>query len=165
MSEKHVVVQGATCKCKFSVEPKTDKLKVLSQKKDYANDKDASKKLIATDKEIGQTLEKNTFGKCKMQPTGNNFLPCMAVITKWSNFYKEVTLSNGGKILTEDSKATCPIGGPDCITIDKHGQKTQGSAQNSKNANKDVQTQLNPLVNPDKMGKKPKHPGLVDGSK
>jgi Domain of unknown function (DUF4280) len=165
MSEKHVVVQGATCKCKFSVEPKTDKLKVLSQKKDYANDKDASKKLIATDKEIGQTLEKNTFGKCKMQPTGNNFLPCMAVITKWSNFYKDVTLSNGGKILTEDSKATCPIGGPDCISIDKHGQKTQGSAQNSKNANKDVQTQLNPLVNPDKMGQKPKHPGLVDGSK
>ena len=28
MSEKHIVVQGATLKCKFSVEPKTDKLKV-----------------------------------------------------------------------------------------------------------------------------------------
>jgi Domain of unknown function (DUF4280) len=154
MSEKHIVVQGATCKCMFSVEPKTDMLKVMTQTKDFANDKDASQKRIATDKEIGQTLEKNSFGKCKLQPTGNNFLPCMAVILKWSNFYKDVTLSNGGKILTEDSKATCPIGGPDCISIDKHGQKTQGSAQNSKNANDDVQSQLNPLVNPKDIGKK-----------
>ncbi|ELY2018670.1 DUF4280 domain-containing protein, partial [Flavobacterium psychrophilum] len=50
MAEKHIVVHGATVKCKFSVEPKTDKLEVKSQSKHYANDKDASKKLIATDK-------------------------------------------------------------------------------------------------------------------
>ena len=160
MSEKHIVVQGAECQCKFSVEPKKDILKVLSQTKDYANDKDASKKLIATDKEIGQTLEKNTFGKCKLQPTSSDFLPCMAVITKWSGFYKEVTMSNKGKILLEDSKATCPIGGPDCISITKHGQKTEASSQNAQNANEDVQSQLNPMVNIKKMDKEPlKHEG------
>lgn len=38
MSEKHVVVDGATLKCNFSVAPQTDKLKVLSQKKDYAKE-------------------------------------------------------------------------------------------------------------------------------
>ncbi|MFC0778036.1 DUF4280 domain-containing protein [Flavobacterium sp. HJSW_4] len=147
MSEKHIVVQGATLKCKFSVEPKTDVLKVKSQEKHYANDKDAEKKLIATDKEIGQTLEKNTFGKCKMQPNGSgDYLPCQATITKWSAFYEKVTLSNQGKILVEDSKGTCPIGGPDCIEVDKHGQKAEPGKQNAKNAKPQVSNQLNPLV-------------------
>jgi len=147
MSAKHVVVQGATVKCKFSVEPKLDKLKVKSHTKHYANDKDAANKLIATDKEIGQTLEKNTFGKCKMQPNGSgDYLPCQAVITKWSGFYEKVTLSNKGKILLEDSKATCPIGGTDCITVDKHGQKAEVCKQNVKNAKPEVQKQINPMV-------------------
>ena len=147
MSAKHVVVQGATVKCKFSVEPKLDKLKVKTHSKHYANDKDAANKLIATDKEIGQTLEKNTFGKCKMQPNGSgDYLPCQAVITKWSGFYEKVTLSNKGKILLEDSKATCPIGGADCITVDKHGQKAEVSEQNVKNAKPEVQKQINPMV-------------------
>jgi hypothetical protein len=152
MSEKHIVVQGATVKCKFSVEPKLDKLKVKTQSKHYANDKDASKKLIATDKEIGQTLEKNTFGKCKMQPNGSgDYLPCQAVITKWTGFYDKVTLSNKGKILLESSKATCPIGGPDCITVDKHGQKAEASKQNAKKAKPQVSNQINPLVNKTKF--------------
>jgi hypothetical protein len=147
MSEKHLVVQGATLKCKFSVEPKTDTLKVKTQKKHYSNDKDAEKKLIATDKEIGQTLEKNTFGKCKMQPNGSgDYLPCQATITKWSGFYEKITLSNKGKILVEDSKGTCPIGGPDCIEIDKHGQKAEAGKQNFKEADPEVHSQINPMV-------------------
>lgn len=147
MSEKHIVVQGATVKCKFSVEPKLDTLKVKTQSKHYANDKDAAEKLIATDKDIGQTLEKNTFGKCKMQPNGSgDYLPCQAVINKWSGFYDKVTLSNQGKILLEDSKATCPIGGPDCIEIDKHGQKAEPGKQNAKKAKPQVNDQVNPLV-------------------
>ncbi len=163
MSEKYIVVQGADCKCKFSVEPLIDKLMVKTHEKEYANDKDGSKKLIATDKELGQTLEKNTFGKCKLQPTPGGYLPCKAVITKWSAFYEKVTMSNGGKILLEDSKATCPIGGPDCIFIDKNGQKTEGSSQNTKNANAEVQSQLNPLANNEKMlEKQPSNPGVIE---
>lgn len=146
MSGKHVVVQGATLKCRFSEEPKTDILKVKSQNKHFANDKDAAKKLIATTKETGQTLEKNTFGNCKLQPTGSSYKPCQVVIEQWSDFYEKVTLSNQGKILTEDSKATCPIGGPDCITVDKHGQKAEPSKQNVKNAKELVSNQINPLV-------------------
>ncbi|HEX8576623.1 MAG TPA: DUF4280 domain-containing protein [Flavobacterium sp.] len=126
MAQKHFVVQGATCQCKFSVEPKTDTVKVKSQSRHYANDKDGKEKLIATDKDIGQTLEKNTFGKCKMQPNGSgDFLPCQAVIAKWGSLYEEITLSNQGKIVLEDSKGTCPIGGPDCITIKDHGQTSE----------------------------------------
>lgn len=146
MSDKHIIVQGATVKCKFSVEPKTDKVKVLSHKKHYANDAEGSEKLIATTKEIGQTLEKNTFGKCKLQPTSSDFLPCMATITQWSNFYKNVTLSNKGQILTEESKATCPIGGPDCITIDKHGQKGDASSQDANNTDDEAASAINPAA-------------------
>ena len=156
MAEKHLVVHGATCKCKFSETPQNDKLKVLSQTKQFANDKEGAKKLIATDKELGQTLEKNSFGKCKLQPTNSGYLPCKAVITKWNAVYEKVTFEeNSGKILLEDSKATCPIGGPDCISIDNHGQILEGSNQNTKNANKDVQSQLNPMVNLDDMERDP----------
>lgn len=155
MSEKHIVVHGGTVKCQFSVEPKTDKLQVLTQTKDYANDKDGENKLIATDKEIGQTLEKNSFGKCKMQPNGSgDFLPCMATILKWSKPYEKLTMSNKGKALTEESKATCPIGGADCISIDKHGQKTEAGKQNIKNANQETHNQTNPLVNIKELAQK-----------
>jgi hypothetical protein len=148
MSEKHFVVQGATCQCKFSVEPKKDKLKVKTQSKHYANDKDAEEKLIATDKEIGQTLEKNTFGKCKMQPNGSgDYLPCQATITKWSGFYEKTTLSNQGKILLEDSKGTCPIGGPDCITIKNHGQTSEVTKKNTEKSKPEVLNEIFPGVN------------------
>lgn len=145
MADKHVVVQGATCQCKFSVAPQTDKLKVKSQSKHFANDVDGKEKLIATTMEIGQTLEKNTFGNCKMQPTGNSYLPCQAVITQWSGMYEKVTLSNKGNPLLEDSKATCPIGGPDCITITDHGQKAEVTKQNEKNADDKVMEILYPF--------------------
>jgi Domain of unknown function (DUF4280) len=166
MAEKHVVVHGASCQCKFSEAPQKDKLKVLTQTKEFANDQDGSKKLIATDKEIGQTLEKNTFGKCTLQPTNSGNLPCQAVITQWSGMYEKVIFEeNKGKILLEDSKATCPIGGPDCISITDHGQKTTGSAQNSKNANKTVQKQINPLSNLKDNPKELKHTGTTTATK
>ena len=91
--------------------------------------------------------EKNTFGKCKLQPTSSDYLPCQAVITKWSGFYENVTLSNKGKALLEDSKATCPIGGPDCISIVDHGQKAEASKQNEKNADDDTMYVLYPFGN------------------
>lgn len=147
MSEKHFVVQGATCKCNLSEKPQTDKLKVKSQNKHFANDKEAENKLIATTKEIGATLEKNTFGKCKKQPLPNNqYNVCVVNITKWSGFYEKVTLSNQGKILLEDSKATCNMGTPDCIEITNHGQIAEPSKQNFKNANPDIQNKINPML-------------------
>jgi predicted chitinase len=147
MADKHIVVQGAKLQCQFSVEPKTDVLKVNSHSKESANDKEGSEKYIATTMEIGaQTMEKNTFGKCKKQPTGNgDFLPCMTVITEWKEVYEKVTLSNGGKILLEDSKATCPMGAPGCITVENHGQTGEGNQEQVKQGNNDAQNQANPL--------------------
>jgi hypothetical protein len=148
MAEKYFVVHGATCVCKFSEAPQTDKLTVKTQTKHFGNDKEGSKKLIATHKDIGQTLEKNTFGKCKLQPTSSGFLPCQAVIQQWSGIYDKVTYEeNKGNPLLHDSKATCPIGGPDCISIQKHGQKAEVSQQNQKNAKPEVLAQLFSGVN------------------
>lgn len=148
MAEKHIVVQGAMCKCQFGQIP--DNIKVLSHQKEYANDKDASKKLIATTMEIGATtLEKNTFGNCTKM--GSPPPPCKPMITEWKGFYKEVVLSNGGNILVEDSKAVCAIAGTPCIEILDHGQKTEASSQNFKNADKEVQQQINPLVDSESM--------------
>ena len=146
MSEKHLVCQGAKCQCKFSEAPQTDVLKVKTQKKTFLNEKSGSKKLLATNKDIGQTLEKNTFGKCKLQPTSSGNLPCQAVITQWSGSYDKVTLEeNKGNPLLEDSKATCPIGGPDCISITNHGQQGEGSKQQAKQGDNVAQNQANPV--------------------
>ncbi|WP_430909422.1 DUF4280 domain-containing protein [Maribacter sp. 2-571] len=144
MSSKHIVVQDALCECQFGDFP--DKLKVLSQQKIYANDNKASKKLVATTMEIGgATFEKNTFGQCKMQPTGSSFKPCQIVVTKWEGFYKNVELTNGGQILLEDSKAICPIGGSPCISILFHGQTSEQTV-NSSSEDEAVAQQVNPLV-------------------
>lgn len=148
MSEKHIVVQGAVCRCQFGSAP--DKLKVLSHEKEYANDKDGSQKLIVTTKEIGTaTFEKNTFGSCTKK--GNPPPPCTPNITEWKGFYKDVVLNNNGQIIVETSKAVCAIAGSPCISIVKHGQITEPGKQNFKNANKEVHSQVNPLVNMDEM--------------
>jgi hypothetical protein len=108
-------------------------------------------------------MEKNTFGKCKKQPAGNDYLPCQAVITKWGGFFEEMTLSNKGKPLLEDSKGTCPMGAPDCIEITKHGQVTEPGEQNFKNANPMVHNLINPMVDVRDMYKKQaEHNGLED---
>ncbi|KXH85328.1 DUF4280 domain-containing protein [Chryseobacterium kwangjuense] len=148
MAEKHIVVQGAMCKCQFGQAP--DKLKVLSHEKEYANDKQASKKLIVTTKEIGAaTFEKNTFGNCTKM--GSPPPPCKIMVTEWKDYYEKVQLNNGGYIIVETSKAVCAIAGTPCIEIIDHGQRTEGSPQNFKNADQDVQQQINPLVDSEEM--------------
>ena len=56
--------------------------------------------------------------------------------------------------MLEDSKAVCAIAGTPCIEIIDHGQRTEASAQNFKNANKEIQRQINPLVTPEEMFEK-----------
>lgn len=157
MAEKHIVVQGAMCRCQFGQAP--DKLKVLTHQKEYANDKSASKKLIVTTKETGgATFEKNTFGNCIKQGTPPP--PCKIMVTEWQNFYEKVQLSNGGFIILEDSKAVCAIAGTPCIEIIDHGQRAEASQQNFKNSDKEVQQQINPLVDTEAMyNEEPSHGG------
>lgn len=147
MSEKHFVVQGATCQCQFSIAPQTDILLVKTHSKHFANDSEGKEKLIATDQEIGQTMKKNTFGKCKKQPSGNDYLPCIISIIKWSGVYAKVTYSNKGKALLEDSKATCPKGATDCISIKNHGQTVELTEKSIKNSSPQILAEILPGIN------------------
>jgi len=141
MSLKEKVVQGATCMCDFGSTP--DFLKVLTQSKFYINDNQGAKKLAATNKDIGPTFEKNTFGSCKKMSNA----PCTAVVTEWSAFYeKEKYSPPDGYILLQDSKATCPIGGKDCIKIVKSGQIGVPSKKNFSTGDEELQSQVNPIV-------------------
>jgi len=140
MSEKHLVCHGATCQCNFGTVP--DKLSVKTHTKEYINDAKGTKKLIATDKDIQQPFKKNNFGSCSK--LNNN--PCKVVVTGWKGFYEKTILANGGKILLEDSKATCSVGGPDCIKIIMHGQVAEVSPSNVKNTTPETMAVLNPVV-------------------
>ncbi|KLT67166.1 DUF4280 domain-containing protein [Pedobacter sp. BMA] len=151
MSQKEIVVQGATCQCKYGTAP--DKLKVLTQEKHYVNDMDGGQKLIASHVDIGMTFEKNTFGQCKLQPNGGGYNPCVPALTEWKEQYKDMVLINSGQVLVEDSKGVCSISGSPCISITKTGQKGQPSQQNVDNADEDQQSQINPLVNMKELNK------------
>lgn len=145
MSEKHLVCHKAVCKCMHGITP--DMLLVSTQTKHYINDSGMSNKLIATNKEIGQPFEKNTFGTCKLQPTPIGYKTCQPAITQWTGFYKEVTLDeNGGNPLLEDSMATCAIAGSPCVEITFHGQIAEIGQQNMDNTNEETLAQLNPLT-------------------
>lgn len=141
MAEKHLVVHGALCRCQFGTVP--DKLCVRSHNKEFANDRDGTKKLLASTREIGPaTFEKNTFGSCAKM----NNSPCKAVVQSWKDFYPKLTLYHKGKPLTEDSKAVCPIGGAACISILWHGQSAELSASQVKKSDKQSCATLNPLL-------------------
>ncbi len=146
MATKYRVCQGATCMCKFGTAP--DKLKVKTQNKHYINDKDCKTKLAATNKELGATFEKNSFGSCSKM--NNN--PCQATVTEWSGYYGNITIEmNKGKSLLEDSKATCPVGGKDCISIIKHGQSIELSQQNLENTSSLKVHLFNPFMDIDEL--------------
>lgn len=145
MALKEKIVQGATCTCNYGTT--TDTLKVLTHSKYYLNDLEGSKKLVATHKDIGATFEANTFGSCKMQPTMFGYKPCQAIVTAWTGYYeKEKYSPPDGFTLLEDSKACCPIGGIDCISILKSGQIGEPSVQNFAHSDTELQVHVSPLV-------------------
>lgn len=138
---KEKIVQGALCQCNFGTSP--DQLKVLTQTKYYLNDHQGNSKLAATHKDIGSTFEKNTFGSCSKM--NNN--PCTATVTEWSGYYeKEKYSPPDGFILLEDSKATCPVGGKDCISITKTGQIGEPSKTNFQRADEELLSHINPVM-------------------
>lgn len=141
MAQKEKVVHGAQCICKFGTTP--DKLVILTQQMWYVNDKDASGKLVATNKDIGTPFENKTFGSCSQMRNK----PCQVTVTEWEGYYdNEYYDPPGGYILLDDCKATCPIGGKGCITIIDSGQKSQPSDSNMKKSDPDLMSQANPLV-------------------
>lgn len=145
MAEQFLVCQRAECKCCYGSSP--DNLLVKTQSTRYIND-NGSQKLLATNKELGQTFEKNTFGSCSKKK-GN---ACTVSVTEWCNVYEKITLEeNHGYALIDCSKATCPIGSKGCISIIWHGQTAQVNLLNIVNINENILNQLMPLVNQNEL--------------
>ncbi|WP_103867067.1 DUF4280 domain-containing protein [Aquimarina sp. I32.4] len=153
MSDVAVVCQGAMCECKYGFTP--DRLKVISTHKEYINETNGSQKMIATSMDIGQPFEAKTFGQCKLQPSSSGYLPCVPNILQWQDFYDKITVSNQGKILTEESKATCAIAGAPCVEITFHGQTASPTQSQADQADEEIHSQLNPLARPKGTLKKP----------
>lgn len=146
MAEKHFVVQGAACKCNFGGAP--DKLKISANDRDYINDGDGSAKPIASNKDLGQPLEAKTFGNCSITRSS-----CSPAITQWQSVYEKVTLTNGGKILTEESKAICSVSGSPCISITFHGQTAAVTSTHFDNVEVQTMAALNPMAPKPASGK------------
>lgn len=138
MAEKHLVCQGAVCQCIFG--SSSDTLQVNTRPNHYINDT-SSEKATATTVDIGKTFKNNSFGSCS-QRKGN---PCIVTVTKWNNYYKNVTLHHTGKVLLEDSTADCPVGGVGCIRIIFHGQQPELSKSNFYQADPALHEVLNPV--------------------
>jgi hypothetical protein len=139
MAEKHFVVQGAQCSCQFGASP--DQLEVAANDREYINDGDGSSKPIASTKDIGQPFSSKTFGKCSITRSS-----CSPAVTQWQGFYQQVTLTNGGKILTEESKAVCSVSGSPCISINFHGQTAAVSSAHFNNVEVETMALLNPAA-------------------
>jgi hypothetical protein len=114
MADKHFVVQGAVCKCSFG--NTSSKLKILSTA-EYLNDHSGSTKAVASSSETGNPFTPATFGTCTLTHS-----TCTPGIIKWVGTSSNITLSNEGKILTEDSTAICAVSGSPSISISSHGQ-------------------------------------------
>lgn len=108
------VVKGAVAKCMFGVN--TAKLNVLDNPNVYFNGK-----LLATDKSLGPTFQPPAFGTCKMVPTAPK--PCVANIVSWANFYAGAKVNGISHPLTKNSRGTCALGCPMCISFSSSGQE------------------------------------------
>ncbi|HEY9259360.1 PAAR-like protein, partial [Chitinophaga sp.] len=126
MADKHFVVQGAVCKCSFG--NTSSKLQV-SATSEYINDHSGSTKAVASTSETGNPFAPGTFGVCIFSHNA-----CTPSITKWLGFSSNITLSGGGKILTEDSTAICAVSGTPCISISDHGQAAGITPHSDNNA-------------------------------
>lgn len=139
MAGKFFVVQGAICTCQYGTAP--DQLEISSNEKDYINDSNGSMKPIGSTKDIGQPFKAKTFGYCSKIRSS-----CSMNVTEWQNFYEKVTLANNGKILTEESKATCALGAPSCIKFEFHGQTAAVSPEQAAASDANAMATLNPMA-------------------
>ncbi|WP_299251655.1 PAAR-like protein [uncultured Cytophaga sp.] len=133
----YLVCEGATCMCPGG-SVKELKLKVTSHKKAYINDN----KLVATEKDVNFDTPGN-FGTCSFKPTNNN--NCKPLVQQWTKVYKDIEVEDH-KVLTDQSKLLCSINSAAIITITKHGQTQEVSAEQAENMDRTIAVQVNALA-------------------
>jgi len=107
---KKYVLDGAMLQCDQGMKPA--KLLVTQNKKVKIQGK-----FQATDKE---TQVPETFGQCKLKPSGSSYLPCVPALQPWTKTAKKSTLGSSKKFLFDDSECMCATGGK--VTVIQHAQ-------------------------------------------
>ena len=134
------IVKGAMATCQFGVAPAM--INVMDNTKVYFNGK-----LVATSMSIGPTFQSPAFGTCNMVP--NMPKPCAAVITKWDNTFTKIKINQISNPLTKDSKGTCALGCPMCISFTTTGQLPIPSVPLPEVVKVEHQSDMNPLAGND----------------
>ncbi len=136
--EEEFVVKGAMATCMFGVAPA-----MLNSIMDnmFVN---FNGKLMATTMTLGPAFPSPGFGTCNMIPTAPK--PCVAMITKWDMAYSGIYINRISNPLTKNSKGTCALGCPMCISFKTTGQ-IPGIALPAINAAKvEMQSDMNPMA-------------------
>lgn len=139
MTDKHFVVHGALCKCNFGSTPGR---MLVAAHSEYMNDGSGSLKPVASSIETGNPFMPGAFGACALTHT-----TCVPNILEWKEILAGITLSNGGKILTENSAALCAVSGSTCISILHHGQTALVTNRQADASTALYTSALNPLAN------------------
>lgn len=138
MADQHFVVQGALCKCSFGSTPAKIQVPTGAE---YMNDASGNSKPVAGSNETGNPFIPGTFGACALTRK-----PCIPNITQWRNVLPGITLSNGGKILTENSTAVCAVSGSSSVCIIHHGQTAFVTHHSTSESQSNAIPALNPLA-------------------
>jgi len=106
MSNKIYVLDGALLECNQGFTPA--KLLVTENKKVKIQGQ-----FKATDMDVQVP---QTFGQCKLKPSGNSYRPCVPALQKWTKTTKKSNLGGSKKWLFNDSECMCATGGKITIT-------------------------------------------------
>ncbi|GHT43631.1 hypothetical protein AGMMS49965_17780 [Bacteroidia bacterium] len=111
---KEFLVEGALCTCQLGTLPGT--LKVVDNRFATAN----GGKLMGTSMTLGNVFDPPGFGMCNLNPSTPK--PCLPTVTQWTGHFDSLRIGPFAFALTEECKATCATGMPDCIAPTTTGQ-------------------------------------------
>jgi hypothetical protein len=118
----YLVCKGALCKC--SAGAVSVSLDITTHSNVYINDAQASKKLVATEKDVNFIPKVQPFQSCKLNPSSDKLCKYQASgqwIMDGINTAEHPEVA-GDLVLTENAKLKCPVFPQGEITFVTHGQ-------------------------------------------
>lgn len=135
MADKFIV-EGALCTCQFGTTPA--RIKVLNATKLKMN---GGKKVVDT-MNLGPCFDAPMFTMCNMVPNAPK--PCAAAITQWSGGYTNMKINHIASPLLPNSKGTCALGVPQCISFTFEGQIGIPTMPQMKNSATEFMSDMDP---------------------
>lgn len=140
--QEEFVVKGAMATCQFGVAPAMLN-SIMDNMFVYFNGQ-----LVATSMSIGPAFPSPAFGTCNMIP--NMPKPCTCMITKWDSPFNDIYINRIAHPLTKNSKGTCALGVPMCISFQTTGQIAVPGVPAMDAAKVEHQSDMNPMATNEK---------------